>query len=134
MIEFGGQVFTPIDGTIHSGAYLAVGSRFGPLAGMLEAQFGQNSHGAELMDLNAQLRIYLPLNHQAEIFPILAIGQANLSDEDGASHIDLGIGAQFNLNHHLAVGGRYQARVIAEQVDGLPTNGHNFLAHLNIRF
>ena len=134
ILELGGQIFTPLQGKVSSGAYLAIGSRLGPIAGVAEAQFVQNHHGAELRDLNAQLRIYLPLSPNAEIFPLIALGQSDLTLNSSASHIDLGIGTQLNLNQYFAIGGRYQARVIAEEVNGLPTNGHNFLAHLSIRF
>jgi len=99
----------------------------------VEAQFSQGQLGAELKDLNAQLRIYLPISPNVELFPMAAIGHSYDGDE-GRSHLDLGIGAQLNLTDHFAIGGRYSARMIAEENDGLPTNGHNLLAQASIRF
>ena len=114
--------------------HLAMGSRMGPIAGLIETQFSQGELGAELNDLNAQLRIYLPLGNNAEIFPLIAIGQSDLLSDRSASHMDLGIGAQVNLNEHFAVGARYSARIIADEVEGVPSNGHNLTAQASIRF
>jgi opacity protein-like surface antigen len=119
---------------VTSGLQLAVGSRLGPIGGLIETQFAQDQEGARMSDLNAQLRIYLPLGDHAEVYPLLALGQANLLSSRSASHLDLGIGAQFNVNRHLAVGARYSARLIADKVNGDPTNGHNLTAQIAVRF
>ena len=133
-IEFGGQMFSPLQGEVSSGLQLAVGSRLGPIAGVLEAQFADQENGAELQDLNAQLRVYLPVSPFVEIFPMAAVGQSSLSADESASHLDLGIGAQLKLGNHIAVGGRYSARMISETSNEQPTNGHNLLAHVSLTF
>ena len=127
-------MFSPIQGEVTSGLQLAIGSRLGPVAGVLEAQFAEQETGAELQDVNAQLRVYLPVNPLVEMFPLVAIGQSNLGNDEGVSHLDLGIGAQLKLGEHLAIGGRYSARMISETSEGQPTNGHNLLAHVSLRF
>ena len=97
-------------------------------------QFAQSELGAQLHDINAQLRVYLPLGPNAEIYPLIAIGEAGPLGSSSASHFDLGIGAQLNVNRHLAVGARYSARLIAEEVNGAPANGHNLTAQVALRF
>lgn len=134
LIEVGGAHFTPVEGEGYSGLQLAIGSRMGPVAGVIEAQMRQGFDGAELRDLNAQLRVYLPIGANAELFPLLGVGQSDLASVQSASHFDLGLGAQFKLSRHFAIGGRYSARVIADRVDGTPSNGHNLLAHMSISF
>lgn len=135
LLEVGGQVFSPIQGEISSGLQLALGSRLGPVAGVVEAQFAQEEKGsAELQDLNAQLRVYLPLSPFVEMYPMVAVGHSTLGGDEGSSHLDLGIGAQLKLGDHLAVGGRYSARIISETEGGKPTNGHNLLASVSLKF
>ncbi len=134
VLEVGGHLFSPLQGDVNSGMHLAIGSRLGPVAGVLEAQFAQGEFGAELHDLNAQLRVYLPISPNVELFPLVAIGQSRVTAEEGASHLDLGIGAQLNLTDNFALGGRYSARMIAEDAQGVPTNGHNLLAQVSITF
>ena len=134
LFEVGGTLFTPVEGDTYTGLQLAVGSRVGPLAGLVEAQVEQGSEGARFRDLNAQLRLYLPVSYLVEIFPVLAYGQSDLLTRQSASHLDLGLGAQINLSSHFSVGGRYSARLVADQVEGVPTNGHNLLAHLSFKF
>ena len=134
LFEVGGSTFAPLKGEVVSGLHLAIGSRLGPVAGVLETQFAQGEHGAELNDINAQLRIYLPLGHNAELYPMVAFGQSHLLSDQGTSHMDLGLGAQFNLTPNFALGARYSARVIAEQIGDVPSNGHNLTAQVALQF
>ena len=134
ILEVGGSMFSPLKGDAVSGLHVAIGSRLGPVAGVVETQFSQGELGAQLNDFNAQLRIYLPLGHNAELYPLFAIGQSDLLSDRSASHMDLGLGAQFNLTDHFAIGARYGARIIAEEVDGVPSNGHNLTAQVALRF
>lgn len=134
LVELGGQIFSPIQGRVSSGMHLGLGRRLGPVAGLVEAQFAQHELGTELKDLNAQLRIYLPINTNMEIFPLLALGQSYQNLDESSSHLDLGIGVQLNISQNFAIGGRYSARMIAEEKDGLPMNGHNLLGQLSFRF
>ena len=134
IFEVGGSTFSPLKGEAVSGLHLAIGSRIGPVAGVLETQFAQGEQSAELNDINAQLRIYLPLGHNAELYPMVAFGQSNLLSEQGTSHLDLGLGAQFNLTSNFAVGARYSARIIAEEIGGVPSNGHNLTAQVALQF
>jgi hypothetical protein len=134
LLEVGGQVFSPIQGEVNSGLQLAVGSRLGQVAGVIEAQFADKEMGAELQDVNAQLRVYLPVSPFVEMYPLVAVGESNNGVAESSSHLDLGIGAQVKLGDHLAIGGRYSARVISETSEGSPTNGHNLLAHVSLTF
>jgi hypothetical protein len=134
LFEVGGSVFAPLQGEVSSGLHLALGSRLGPIGGVIETQFAQDQAGARLSDLNAQLRIYLPLGDNAELFPLIAVGESNIFSQRSSSHIDLGIGAQLNVTRHFAVGARYSARLIADEIDGDPTNGHNLTAQVAVRF
>jgi hypothetical protein len=134
ILEFGGALFSPLQGNIVSGLQLAVGSRLGPVAGVIETQITQGEMGAKLSDLNAQLRVYLPLGHNTEIYPLVAVGQANLLGDLSSSHLDLGLGAQFNISENFGVGARYSARLISELVNGVPTNGHNLTAQMAFTF
>jgi hypothetical protein len=134
LVEFGGQVFSPIQGQMSSGMHFGIGRRLGPVAGLVEAQLAQNELGTELKDLNAQLRIYLPINSNMEIFPMFALGQSYNNLSESGSHLDLGIGVQLNLSRNFAIGGRYSARMIAEEQEGMPTNGHNLLGQISFRF
>lgn len=134
LFEVGGSVFAPLQGEVSSGLHLALGSRIGPIGGVVEAQLAQDPAGARLSDLNAQLRIYLPLGDNAEVFPLIAIGESELLSSRSSSHLDLGIGAQLNVNQHLAVGARYSARLIAEEVNGVPANGHTLTGQVAVRF
>ena len=127
-------MFSPIQGQVSSGMHFGIGSRLGPVAGLVEAQFAQPELGTELKDLNAQLRIYLPINTNMEIFPMLALGQSYQNLDESSSHLDLGIGVQLNIGQNFAVGGRYSARMIAEEQDGMPMNGHNLLGQVSLRF
>ena len=134
LVEFGGQIFSPIHGQVSSGMHFGVGRRLGPVAGVVEAQLAQHEMGTELKDLNAQLRIYLPINSNMEMFPMFALGNSYQGFEESSAHLDLGIGVQLNLSQNFAVGGRYTARMIAEEKDGIPMNGHNLLGHISFRF
>ena len=134
LVELGGQIFSPIQGQVSSGMHFGIGRRLGPVAGLVEAQFAQHELGTELKDINAQLRIYLPINTNMEIFPVLALGQSYQNLDESSSHLDLGIGVQLNLGQNFAVGGRYSARMIAEEQDGMPMNGHNLLGQISFRF
>ena len=134
VLEVGSSMFSPLKGEAISGLHVAVGSRIGPVGGVVETQFTQAENGAELSDLNAQLRIYLPLGRNTEIYPMVAFGQSDLLSDRSASHMDLGIGAQLNLTDHFAIGARYGARIIAEEIDGVPSNGHNLTAQVALRF
>lgn len=134
LFEVGGSIFAPIQGELSSGLHLALGNRIGPIGGVVEAQLAQDQGGARLSDLNAQLRIYLPLGDNAELYPLIGIGEAETFSANSSSHLDLGIGAQLNVNRHLAVGARYSARLIAEEVNGAPANGHNLTAQVAVRF
>jgi hypothetical protein len=134
ILEVGGHLFSPIKGKVNTGMHFGIGSRLGPVAGVIEAQLTQGQSGAELRDLNAQLRIYLPISSNVELFPMASIGHSYHGSQDGSSHLDLGIGAQLKLTSNLAIGGRYGARVIAEENNGLPTNGHDLLAQVSVKF
>ena len=86
LVEFGGQIFSPIHGQVSSGMHFGVGRRLGPVAGVVEAQLAQHEMGTELKDLNAQLRIYLPINSNMEMFPMFALRQLHTKDLRRAVH------------------------------------------------
>jgi hypothetical protein len=134
VLEVGGSLFSPMQGQLLSGLQIAGGTRFGPIAGLVEMQLHQGELDARVSDLNAQLRVYLPLGVNTEIYPLLAVGESELFSAQSATHLDLGLGAQFNLSPHFAIGARYSARLLSESVDGRPTNGHNLAAQVSFRF
>ena len=132
--ELGLSTFVPIEGSIERSVAVGLGYKTGPLGIMFESQFAQNQAATEIKDINAQFRIYLPITNHIEIYPLVAVGQSNLFSERRAGHIDLGIGAQLNFNKHLAIGGRYSARMISNEVDDVPTNGHHLMINAALLF
>ena len=118
----------------HTALSLAGGYRLAQLGLMLEGQLSQGDQGGALHDLNVQLRAYLPSGNAFEIFPLLAFGRSEVFTAEQGSHLDVGVGAQLKHGSHLALGARYQARVIAEGVGQGNANGHQLSAQLAFMF
>lgn len=117
-----------------TGLSVGFGYRMMNLGVFGEAQFVQGPLGGELFDLNAQLRAYLPLAGQLELFPMVSLGASHLMQAERSDHLDIGVGAQLNLAPFMAVGARYQARVIGGQNNMSSPNGHQLTAQLSFSF
>jgi hypothetical protein len=90
--------------------------------------------GAELFDLNAQLRAYLPVSPQVELFPLVLVGSSHLMQNQASGHLDLGVGAQLKLAPVIALGARYQARIMGGQNEMSSPTGHQLTAQLTLSF
>jgi len=134
LLELGSLSYLPVSGTPLTALSIGFGARRHYIGSLVEAQLTQGPLGAELFDLNAQLRVYLPISSQLELFPLAAIGASHLMLEEGSAHLDVGVGAQFKLIDSIAIGARYQARVFGEQNAMSSMNGHQLSAQLSFRF
>jgi len=121
-------------GTSLTGMSLGLGYRLGALGVLGEAQLVQSTLGAELFDLNAQLRAYLPISHRVELFPLVLVGTSHLMQDQASGHLDLGVGAQLKLAPVIALGARYQARIMGGHNEMSSPTGHQLTAQLTLSF